>query len=80
MRQNFFRTTGVAIVLMTLASCVSGELNEPGEDEKPFIDPLVLSQNMCGRPDQKPQYSAAPEAEEMAVEVGRINLVNRAHL
>ena len=68
MRQNFFRTTGVAIVLMTLASCVSGELNEPGEDEKPFIDPLVLSQNMCGRPDQKPQYSAAPEAEEMAVE------------
>ena len=71
MRRNLFRTTALAIGLIGLASCVSGDLNEPGDDEKPFIDPLVLSQNMCGPPDQKPQYSSAPETANVAFDFAK---------
>lgn len=39
-----------AIAAFVTASCVSGETSAPAEETQPFIDPLVLSQSMCGSP------------------------------
>lgn len=41
---------GAAIAAFVTASCVSGDTSAPAEETQPFIDPLVLSQSMCGSP------------------------------